>query len=62
MDWLWEEPRKNRSGYGYRAEKRADGYLKKRFRVVAMKRKLRRAPASHGPADWEVVDSTGKIV
>lgn len=61
MSWFWGEPKK-KSSYGIRAEKRADDYLKKRFKVVSMDRTLRRAPASHGPADWEVIDPTGKII
>lgn len=52
---------KRKTGYGIRAEKKAEDYLKRRFRVVSMGRTLRRAPASHGPADWEVVNPTGKI-
>jgi len=27
-----------------------------------MGRALHRSPASHGPADWEVIDPTGKLV
>jgi len=60
MSWLWGTPKK-RSSYGMRAEKNAEDYLKKRFKVVSMDRTLRRSPASHGPADWEVLNSTGKI-
>jgi hypothetical protein len=60
MSWFWGE--KKKTSYGIRAEKHADDYLKKRFKVVSLGRTLRRAPASHGPADWEVVESTGKII
>jgi len=51
-----------RSDYGIRAEKKAQEYLKKRFKVVSSGRKLTRSPASHGPADWEVIADSGKIV
>jgi hypothetical protein len=61
MGLLWGEEKKKPS-YGIRAEKHADEHLKKRFKVVSMDRSLKRAPASHGPADWEVVDSSGKII
>ena len=61
VSWLWGEPKKKTS-YGIRAEKKAEDYLKKRFKVVSMGRTLQRAPASHGPADWEVIDSNGKII
>ncbi len=61
MSWFWGESKK-RPSYGIRAEKHADDYLKKLFKVVSMGRTLKRAPASHGPADWEVVDSAGKII
>jgi len=61
MSWFWGEEKKKPS-YGIRAEKHADDYLKKRFKVVSLNRTLRRAPASHGPADWEVIEPTGKII
>jgi Holliday junction resolvase-like predicted endonuclease len=61
VSWLFGTPKK-RSSYGIRAEKNAEDYLKKRFKTVSMNRTLKRAPASHGPADWEVLESTGKIV
>ena len=59
---LWGKPTK-RSDYGIRAEKGAKEYLKKRFKTVSTGRKLKRSPASHGPADYEVIDpKSGKIV
>jgi len=59
---LWgRKPRKKRS-YGMRAEIKAEDYLKQRFKTTATGRTLRRSPASRGPADWEVVDSTGKPI
>jgi Holliday junction resolvase-like predicted endonuclease len=61
MIWGWGKEKKKPS-YGIRAEKHADDHLKKRFSVASKERTLRRAPASHGPADWEVVESTGKII
>jgi Holliday junction resolvase len=61
MGWLFGKPNKKTS-YGIKAEKGAEEYLKKRFKVVSMGRTLQRAPASHGPADWEVIDSNGKII
>ena len=59
---LYGKPSK-RSDYGIRAEKKAEEHLKKRFKVASTGRKLKRSPASHGPADWEVIDpKSGKIV
>ena len=57
----WGKPKRS-STYGQRAERNAEDYLKKRFKTVSTKRTLRKAPASHGPADWEVIDVTGKTV
>jgi len=58
---FWKEEKKKES-YGMRAERKAEEYLKKRFKVVATDKKLKRALASHGPADWIIIDSTGKTI
>lgn len=44
------------------AVNKAEGYLKKRFKVASMGRTLRKASEEHFPADWEVADLTGKIM
>ncbi|MCL7390052.1 MAG: hypothetical protein LZ173_09020 [Thaumarchaeota archaeon] len=62
FNFFEEEEEKPRTTYGIKAEKKAEKYLRKRFKVVSKNRTLQRAPASHGPADWEVIDSDGKII
>jgi Holliday junction resolvase-like predicted endonuclease len=58
---FWGE-RKKKSSYGIKAEIKAEDHLKRRFKTTATNRTLKRSPASHGPADWEVIDTTGKLV
>jgi len=60
--WRKSQTPKRKSSYGIKAERKAEDHLKQRFKTIATGRKLQRSPASHGPADWEVIDLTGKPV
>jgi hypothetical protein len=52
---------KKKASYEAKVVENSENHLRRRFRLVSMGRELRRAAAGHEPADWEVLDSAGKI-